>query len=207
VMFGNPETTTGGRALKFYSSIRIDIRRIGAIKEGEETVGSRTKLKVVKNKVAVPFRAAEFDIMYGEGISRMGDLIDLGVAHRIIDKSGSWLSFGETRIGQGRENAKQFLRENRDIQKQIDERLRGALRLPGAGGAASASGEAGLAVADGGSRSTGSEAMAAAGVPGGRSAAPGPSASGGAAAVRGTGGRGEPVGGGASRVKPPARPS
>jgi recombination protein RecA len=130
VMFGNPETTTGGRALKFYSSIRIDIRRIGAIKEGEETVGSRTKLKVVKNKVAVPFRAAEFDIMYGEGISKTGDLIDLGVTHKLLEKSGSWISYGDTRIGQGRENAKQFLRNNPDMMAEIDAKLRSALNLP-----------------------------------------------------------------------------
>src|SRR6059036_1129363 len=130
VMFGNPETTSGGRALKFYASIRIDIRRIGAIKEGEETVGSRTKLKVVKNKVAVPFRAAEFDIMYGEGISKVGDLIDLGVTHKLLEKSGSWISYGETRIGQGRENAKQFLRDNRDVQQELDAKLRAALSLP-----------------------------------------------------------------------------
>jgi len=137
VMFGNPETTTGGRALKFYSSIRIDIRRIGAIKEGEETVGSRTKLKVVKNKVAAPFRSAEFDIMYGEGVSRTGDLVDLGLTHKLIEKSGSWISYGETRLGQGRENAKQFLRENPDIMREIESKLRLALSLP-AGAAAAA---------------------------------------------------------------------
>src|SRR5438552_2033885 len=137
VMFGNPETTTGGRALKFYASIRIDIRRIGAIKEGEETVGSRTKLKVVKNKVAAPFRSAEFDIMYGEGVSRTGDLVDLGVTHKLIEKSGSWISYGETRLGQGRENAKQFLRENPDIMREIESKLRLALGLP-AGAAAAA---------------------------------------------------------------------
>src|SRR5438034_654309 len=130
VMFGNPETTTGGRALKFYASIRIDIRRIGAIKEGEETVGSRTKLKVVKNKVAAPFRSAEFDIMYGEGISRTGDLVDLGITHKLVEKSGSWISYGETRLGQGRENAKQFLRENPDIMREIETKLRLALGLP-----------------------------------------------------------------------------
>src|SRR5438093_5034505 len=112
VMFGNPETTTGGRALKFYASVRLDIRRIGSIKEGEETIGSRTRLKVVKNKVAVPFRSAEFDILYGEGISRMGDIIDLGVLHKALEKSGSWISFGETRIGQGRENARQSVKDN-----------------------------------------------------------------------------------------------
>src|SRR5438876_460 len=129
VMFGNPKTTTGGRALKFYSSIRIDIRRIGAIKEGEETVGSRTKLKVVKNKVAAPFRAAEFDIMYGEGISRTGDLVDLGITHKLIEKSGSWISYADTRLGQGRENAKQFLRDNVDIRQQLEIDLRKLLGL------------------------------------------------------------------------------
>ena len=130
VMFGNPETTTGGRALKFYASIRVDIRRIGAIKEGEETVGNRTKLKVVKNKVAVPFRSSEFDIMYGEGISRIGDLIDLGINHKILEKSGSWISYGETRIGQGRENAKQFLRDNPDVASELETKVRAALGLP-----------------------------------------------------------------------------
>ena len=129
VMFGNPETTTGGRALKFYSSIRVDIRRIGAIKEGEETVGNRTKLKVVKNKVAAPFRAAEFDIMYGEGISKTGDLIDLGIIHKLIEKSGSWLSYGETRLGQGRENAKQFLRDNPDMMRELEAKLKQALGI------------------------------------------------------------------------------
>jgi len=130
VMFGNPETTTGGRALKFYSSIRVDIRRIGAIKEGEETVGNRTKVKIVKNKVAVPFRAVEFDIMYGEGISRIGDIIDLGITHKILDKSGSWISYGETRVGQGRENAKQFLRDNPDVMAELETKVRTALGLP-----------------------------------------------------------------------------
>jgi len=129
VMFGNPETTTGGRALKFYSSIRIDIRRIGAIKEGEETIGNRTRLKVVKNKVAAPFRSAEFDILYGEGISREGDLLDLGVVHRVVEKSGSWFSYGDLRLGQGRENARKFLRDNPDLANEIDHRLRTALGL------------------------------------------------------------------------------
>jgi len=129
VMFGNPETTTGGRALKFYSSIRIDIRRIGAIKTGEETIGNRTKLRVVKNKVAPPFRVAEFDILYGEGISREGDLLDLGVAHKIVDKSGSWFSYGELRLGQGRENARVFLKDNPDLASEIDHKLRAELGL------------------------------------------------------------------------------
>ncbi len=129
VMFGNPETTTGGRALKFYSSIRIDIRRIAAIKDGETVTGNRTKVKVVKNKVAPPFREAEFDIIYGEGISREGDLLDLGVAHNIIEKSGSWFSYKGERVGQGRENARQFLRENPDIRAQVDAELRRTLGL------------------------------------------------------------------------------
>ena len=114
VMFGNPETTTGGRALKFYSSVRLDIRRIAAIKDGDAVVGNRTKVKVVKNKVASPFREAEFDIIYGEGISKEGDLLDLGVAQNIIEKSGSWFSYKGERIGQGRENARQFLKDNKD---------------------------------------------------------------------------------------------
>lgn len=130
VMFGNPETTTGGRALKFYSSVRIDIRRIAAIKDGETVTGSRTKIKVVKNKVAPPFREAEFDIMYGEGISKEGDLIDLGVAHNLVEKSGSWYSYKGERIGQGRDNAKQFLKDNPDIFQRIDRELRSALSLP-----------------------------------------------------------------------------
>ncbi|MBI2686837.1 MAG: recombinase RecA [Acidobacteria bacterium] len=130
VMFGNPETTSGGRALKFYSSVRIDIRRIAAIKEGDVVTGNRTKIKVVKNKVAAPFREAEFDIMYGEGISKEGDLIDLGVAHNLVEKSGSWYSFQGERIGQGRENAKQFLKENPEIAGKVDTSLRAKLGLP-----------------------------------------------------------------------------
>jgi len=129
VMFGNPETTTGGRALKFYSSVRIDIRRIAAIKEGDVSVGSRTKVKVVKNKVAAPFREAEFDIMYGEGISREGDLIDLAANHNIVEKSGAWYSFKGERIGQGRENAKQFLKDNKDIRAKIEAEVRKTLGL------------------------------------------------------------------------------
>ena len=130
VMFGNPETTSGGRALKFYSSVRIDIRRIAAIKEGDQVTGNRTKVKVVKNKVAPPFREAEFDIMYGEGISKEGDLIDLGVANNLVEKSGSWYSFQGDRIGQGRENAKNFLKENPDIAAKLDTELRLKLGLP-----------------------------------------------------------------------------
>jgi recombination protein RecA len=124
VMFGNPETTTGGRALKFYSSMRIDIRRIASLKEGEEVIGSRAKVKVVKNKVAAPFRSAEFDIDYGEGISRTGELIDLGVEHKLVDKSGAWYSYGDMRLGQGRENSKQFLRDNPDLAEEIEIKLR-----------------------------------------------------------------------------------
>ena len=124
VMFGNPETTPGGRALKFYASLRMDIRRAGSIKDGEEFVGNRTRVKVVKNKVAAPFKQAEFDIIYGEGISREGELIDLGVQHKIVDKSGAWFSYGDTRLGQGRENAKRFLKENADTAAAIEGRLR-----------------------------------------------------------------------------------
>jgi recombination protein RecA len=133
VMFGNPETTTGGRALKFYSSMRIDIRRIAAIKEGDVVVGSRTKVKVVKNKVAAPFREAEFDIMYGEGISREGDLLDLAVTHDLVEKSGAWYSYKGERIGQGRENARAFLKENKDVMAKIEAEVRKALNIGGAG--------------------------------------------------------------------------
>jgi recombination protein RecA len=129
VMFGNPETTTGGRALKFYSSVRIDIRRIAAIKEGDVVTGSRTRVKIVKNKVAAPFREAEFDILYGEGISREGDLIDLAVAQNILEKSGSWFSYKGERIGQGRENARSFLKENKDTMAKLDAEVRKALGL------------------------------------------------------------------------------
>jgi recombination protein RecA len=130
VMFGNPETTTGGRALKFYASVRLDIRRIASLKEGDAVVGSRAKVKVVKNKVAPPFREAEFDILYGEGISKEGDLLDLGVDHRIIEKSGAWYSFGGERMGQGRENARSFLKENKDARQEVESRLRQGLGLP-----------------------------------------------------------------------------
>jgi recombination protein RecA len=129
VMFGNPETTTGGRALKFYSSVRIDIRRIGAIKDGDQVVGSRTRVKIVKNKTAAPFREAEFDMMYGEGISREGDLIDLAVNHNLLEKSGSWFSYKNERVGQGRENAKQFLKDNKDIAARLEAEVRKALGL------------------------------------------------------------------------------
>jgi recombination protein RecA len=129
VMFGNPETTTGGRALKFYSSIRVDIRRIQSIKDGDRVVGSRTRAKVVKNKVAAPFREAEFDIIYGEGISREGDLLDTGVAKNLLEKSGTWISYKGERLGQGRENARLFLREHTDIRDKIEQELRKVLGL------------------------------------------------------------------------------
>ncbi len=129
VLFGNPETTTGGRALKFYSSIRLDIRRIQSIKEGDRVIGSRTRAKVVKNKVAAPFREAEFDIIYGEGISADGDLIDLGVTRGVLEKSGTWISYKTERLGQGRDNARQFLKENRDIRARLDSELRKELGL------------------------------------------------------------------------------
>jgi recombination protein RecA len=129
VMFGNPETTTGGRALKFYASVRVDIRRIGAIKDGDVVVGGRTRVKVVKNKVAPPFREAEFDVMYGEGISKEGDLLDLAVDRKIVEKSGTWFAFSGERLGQGRENVKQFLKDNPATFKQIEERVRKELGL------------------------------------------------------------------------------
>jgi recombination protein RecA len=129
VMFGNPETTTGGRALKFYSSVRIDIRRIGAIKDGENVVGGRTRVKIVKNKMAAPFREAEFDIMYGEGVSREGDLIDIAVEHKIIEKSGAWFSYSGERLGQGRENVKGFLKEHIEMRTAIEEKVRKALGM------------------------------------------------------------------------------
>jgi recombination protein RecA len=142
VMFGNPETTTGGRALKFYSSVRLDIRRIAAIKDGDAVVGNRTKVKVVKNKVASPFREAEFDIIYGEGVSKECDLLDLGVAQNIIEKSGSWFSYKGDRIGQGRETSRQFLKDNADIRQTIDTELRKALGLIKPEPAAAAAAEA-----------------------------------------------------------------
>ena len=129
VMFGNPETTSGGRALKFYASVRLDIRRIAQIKDGDADIGSRTRVKVVKNKTAPPFKIAEFDILYGTGISRVGDLIDLAITHKIIDKSGAWFSYGETRLGQGRENVRQFLEQNADLGREIEGKLRRLLGL------------------------------------------------------------------------------
>jgi recombination protein RecA len=119
VMFGSPETTPGGRALKFYSSVRLDIRRIGALKSGNDTVGNQTRVKVVKNKVAPPFKIVDFDIMYGEGISREGSLLDIGIEHEVVQKSGAWFAYGDERLGQGRENAKQFLKENDEVRGRV----------------------------------------------------------------------------------------
>jgi recombination protein RecA len=141
VMFGNPETTTGGRALKFYASLRLDIRRIGAIKEGQELTGNRTRVKIVKNKVAPPFRQAEFDVMYNEGISHNGLLIDLGVENDVVQKSGAWFSFGDTRLGQGRENSKQYLKDNPDIAAEIEARVRTALGANGVHSTSSGGGD------------------------------------------------------------------
>ena len=129
VMFGNPETTTGGRALKFYSSVRVDIRRIASIKDGDNVVGGRTRVKVVKNKLAPPFREAEFDVMYGEGISREGDLLDLAVENKIVDKSGAWFAYAGERLGQGRENSKQFLKDNPQVARAIEDKVRKELGL------------------------------------------------------------------------------
>ncbi|PYU01114.1 MAG: recombinase RecA [Acidobacteria bacterium] len=147
VMFGNPETTTGGRALKFYASMRVDIRRVQSIKEGDKVVGSRTRGKVVKNKVAAPFREAEFDILYGEGISREGDLIDLGVDKGLIEKAGTWFSFGGERMGQGRENARVFLKENTDVREKLENALRKKMEIPQPGNSSAASGANGHAAA------------------------------------------------------------
>ncbi len=131
VMFGNPETTTGGNALKFYASVRIDIRRVGSIKKGEEVIGSETRAKVVKNKVSPPFRNAEFDILYGEGISREGEIIELGVLHRIIEKSGSWYTYGKDRIGQGKDNAREYLKEHPEVAQEIESKIRAILGVEG----------------------------------------------------------------------------
>ncbi|MDH0865520.1 recombinase RecA [Mitsuaria sp. GD03876] len=130
VMFGSPETTTGGNALKFYASVRLDIRRIGSIKKGEEVIGSETKVKVVKNKVAPPFKTAEFDILYGEGISREGEIIDMGVTAKIVDKSGAWYAYSGEKIGQGKDNAREFLRENADLAVEIENKIRDSLGIP-----------------------------------------------------------------------------
>src|SRR6187401_560523 len=155
VMFGNPETTTGGRALKFYASVRVDIRRIASLKDGDAVVGGRTRVKIVKNKLAPPFREAEFDIMYGEGISRTGDLLDLGVEKRIIEKSGTWFAYGGERLGQGRENAKQFLKDNRDTFKAIEEKVRKELGLNGAPPVAAEAADVPVVAAAGASRGAG----------------------------------------------------
>jgi recombination protein RecA len=130
VMFGNPETTTGGNALKFYASVRLDIRRTGNIKKGEEVIGSETKVKVVKNKVSPPFKTAEFDILYGEGISRQGEIIDMGVNARILEKSGAWYAYNGEKIGQGKDNAREFLRENPDIAREIENKVRESVGIP-----------------------------------------------------------------------------
>ena len=129
VMFGNPETTTGGNALKFYASVRLDIRRTGSIKKGEEVIGSETKVKVVKNKVAPPFKTAEFDILYGEGISRHGEIIDMGVVARVLDKSGAWYAYNGEKVGQGKDNAREFLRENPDVAREIENKVRESLGI------------------------------------------------------------------------------
>ncbi|MCM2314846.1 MAG: recombinase RecA [Thermoanaerobaculia bacterium] len=129
VMFGSPETTTGGRALKFYASVRLDIRRISSLKDGEEVIGSRVKVKVVKNKCAAPFRQAEFDIMYGEGVSKLGELIDYGIEHKIVEKSGSWFSYGDMRLGQGRDNSKNFIGENPQLMVELESKVRKALGI------------------------------------------------------------------------------
>ena len=139
VMFGSPETTTGGNALKFYASVRLDIRRIGNIKKGEEVIGSETKVKVVKNKVAPPFKTAEFDILYGEGISREGEIIDLGVAAEVVDKSGAWYAYKGEKIGQGKDNSREFLRENRELAREIENKVRESMGIPLLGGEGGAS--------------------------------------------------------------------
>ena len=130
VMFGNPETTTGGNALKFYASVRLDIRRIGSIKRGEEVVGNETRVKVVKNKVAPPFREALFDILYGEGISHEGEIVELGVTHKIVEKSGAWYAYNGEKIGQGKDNAREFLREHPELANEIEAKIRAAVEIP-----------------------------------------------------------------------------
>jgi recombination protein RecA len=143
-MFGSPETTTGGNALKFYASVRLDIRRIGSIKKGEEVIGNETKVKVVKNKVSPPFKTAEFDILYGEGISREGEIIDMGVEAKVLEKSGAWYAYQGEKIGQGKDNAREFLRENVDLAIEIENKVRDALGIPlrATGGASAEGGEA-----------------------------------------------------------------
>ena len=141
VMFGNPETTTGGNALKFYASVRLDIRRIGSIKKGEVVIGSETKVKVVKNKVSPPFKTAEFDILYGEGISREGEIIDMGVAAKVLDKSGAWYAYSGEKIGQGKDNAREFLRENPDLAREIENKVREAMGIPLLAAPAAAAGQ------------------------------------------------------------------
>jgi recombination protein RecA len=140
-MFGNPETTTGGNALKFYSSVRLDIRRIGSIKKNDEVIGNETRVKVVKNKVSPPFREAIFDILYGEGISRQGEIIDLGVQAKLVDKAGAWYSYNGDRIGQGKDNAREFLRENPDIAREIENKIRESLGVAALGDAVVAGAE------------------------------------------------------------------
>jgi recombination protein RecA len=142
VMFGNPETTTGGNALKFYSSVRIDIRRIGAIKKSDEVIGNETRVKVVKNKVAPPFRQAEFDILYGQGISREGEIIDLGVQHKIVDKAGAWYSYNGDRIGQGKDNVREFLRQNPELAVEIENKVREIVGVKPASGDSAATEDA-----------------------------------------------------------------
>jgi len=142
VMFGNPETTTGGNALKFYASVRLDIRRTGAIKKGDEVIGSETKVKVVKNKVAPPFRVAEFDILYGEGISREGEIVELGVTHKIVDKSGAWYAYAGERIGQGKDNAREYLREHPEVAREIENKVRAAVGVVAQPAAQAAAAEA-----------------------------------------------------------------
>ncbi|MGC9163453.1 MAG: recombinase RecA, partial [Thiomonas sp.] len=139
VMFGNPETTTGGNALKFYSSVRLDIRRVGSIKKGEEVIGSETKVKVVKNKVAPPFKQAEFDILYGEGVSREGEIIDLGVLAKVVEKSGAWYAYNGEKIGQGKDNAREFLKANPEVAREIENKIRVNLGVPQANEALAAS--------------------------------------------------------------------
>ena len=131
MLFRSPETTTGGNALKFYASVRLDIRRIGSIKSGEEVIGNETKVKVVKNKVAPPFKTAEFDILYGEGISREGEIVELGVIHKIVEKSGAWYAYKGDKIGQGKDNARQYLKDNPEIAREIEDRIRAASGIPG----------------------------------------------------------------------------